>query len=374
MAAGSTYGYALLWVVTLSTVMLVVLQHNVAHLGIVSGKCLAEATTDYLPRPVSRVVLATAMLASVATAMAEVLGGAIALQMLFQLPLQIGSILVAAVSLALLLTNSYQRIERLIIGFVSVIGLSFLIEIALVQVDWPLAAVSWVVPSAPAGSSVVIMSVLGAVVMPHNLFLHSEIIQSSRYDMQGDEVIRERLSHEFTDTLFSMIVGWAINSAMVILAAATFWKAGVQITDLAQAASTLTPMLGRAASFIFALALLMAGVSSSVTAGMAAGTISAGMAAEPYDIHDRHSSLGVVLTFVLGTAAIFFVSDPFQGLVLSQAALSLQLPITIFLQIYLTSSKRVMGGYANGVGLKVLLVVIGIIVTVLNVLSLVNGG
>ncbi len=374
MAAGSTYGYALLWVVTLSTVMLVVLQHNVAHLGIVSGKCLAEAATDYLPRPASRVVLATAMLASVATTMAEVLGGAIALQMLFQLPLQIGSILVAAVSLALLLTNSYQRIERLIIGFVSLIGLSFLIEIALVQVDWPLAAVSWVVPSMPAGSSVVIMSVLGAVVMPHNLFLHSEIIQSSRYDTQGDEVIRERLSHEFADTLFSMIVGWAINSAMVILAAATFWKAGVQITDLAQAASTLTPMLGRAASTIFALALLMAGVSSSVTAGMAAGTISAGMAGEPYDIHDRHSSLGVVLTFVLGTAAIFFVSDPFQGLVLSQAALSLQLPITIFLQIYLTSSKRVMGDYVNGAGLKVLLVVIGIIVTVLNVLSLVNGG
>ena len=113
------------------------------------------------------------MLASIATAMAEVLGGAIALQMLFGLPVRVGSILVALVALALLLTNSYQRIERIIIGFVSLIGLAFLVEILLVDVDWPTAAWSWVVPSMPAGSPVVVMSVLGAVVMPHNLFLHS---------------------------------------------------------------------------------------------------------------------------------------------------------------------------------------------------------
>ena len=373
MAAGSTYGYALLWVVTLSTIMLIVLQHNVAHLGIVSGKCLAEATTEYLPRPVSRAVLATAMLATVATAMAEILGGAIALQMLFHLPLNIGAVLVAALALTLLLTNSYKRVERLIIGFVSLIGLAFLIEIALVQVDWPRAAVSWVLPSMPHGAPVVVMSVLGAVVMPHNLFLHSEIIQSGKFNERGEDVIRERLSNEFADTLFSMVVGWAINSSMVILAAATFWRAGVQVTDLSQAAATLAPMLGPAASTIFALALLMAGISSTVTAGMAAGIISAGAAGEPYDLRDRHSSLGVVVTFALAVAVIFFVPDAFQGLVLSQAVLSLQLPITIFTQIWLTSSRTVMGGYANNRGLKALLVAIGLIVTALNVFSLVTG-
>ena len=370
MAAGSTFGYALLWVVTLSTIMLILLQHNVAHLGIVTGECLAESATRHLPRPVAFVALSTAMLASIATAMAEVLGGAIALQMLFGLPVRVGSILVALVALALLLTNSYQRIERIIIGFVSLIGLAFLVEILLVDVDWPTAAWSWVVPSMPAGSPVVVMSVLGAVVMPHNLFLHSEIIQSARYDERGEGVIRQRLDDEFVDTLFSMVVGWAINSAMVILAASTFWKAGIQVTDLAQAADTLTPMLGRAASVIFALALLMAGISSSITAGMAAGTISSGAMGEPYDIHDRHSSVGVVTTFVLAVAAIFFVSDPFQGLVLSQAALSVQLPITIFLQIYLTSSGRVMGKYANGARTRAVLVGIGLIVTALTVYSL----
>lgn len=370
MAAGSTFGYTLLWVVTLSTLMLIVLQHNVAHLGIVTGDCLAESCSHHLPRPVARIVLATALLATVATMMAEVLGGAIALNMLFGIPEKIGSVLTAAAALALLLTNSYGKVERIIIGFVSLIGLAFLVEIAMVRVDWPAAAVGWVVPAMPAGSSTIIVSVLGAVVMPHNLFLHSEVIQSQHYEGQGEEVVRERLDHEFVDTLFSMIVGWAINSAMVILAASTFFSQGIVIDDLSLAAATLEPMLGPAARVIFALALLFAGLSSSVTAGMAAGTISSGTANEPYDIHDRHSSLGVMGTFILAVVVIFFVTDPFQGLVWSQALLSLQLPITIFTQIWLTSSSKVMGAYANGPWLRVLLVGIGAVVTVLNVILL----
>ncbi|WP_307739321.1 Nramp family divalent metal transporter [uncultured Parolsenella sp.] len=370
MAAGSTFGYGLLWVVTLSTIMLIVLQHNVAHLGIVTGECLAESCSHHLRPLASRLVLGSALLATVATMMAEVLGGAIALNMLFGIPEKLGSVITAAVALALLLTNSYGKVERIIIGFVSLIGLAFLVEIAMVRVDWPAAAVGWVAPSMPAGSSAIIVSVLGAVVMPHNLFLHSEVIQSQHYEGQGEGVIRERLDHEFVDTLFSMIVGWAINSAMVILAASTFFSQGIVIDDLSLAAATLEPMLGQAARVIFALALLFAGLSSSVTAGMAAGTISSGIAKEPYDIHDRHSSLGVIGTFVLAVVVIFFVTDPFQGLVWSQALLSLQLPITIFTQIRLTSSSEVMGAYANGPWLKALLVGIGVVVTVLNVILL----
>lgn len=366
MAAGSTFGYTLLWVVTLSTIMLIVLQHNVAHLGIVTGDCLAESCSHHLRPWVARLVLGSALLATVATMMAEVLGGAIALNMLFGIPEKIGSVLTAAAALALLLTNSYGKVERIIIGFVSLIGLAFLVEIAMVRVDWPAAAVGWVVPAMPAGSSTIIVSVLGAVVMPHNLFLHSEVIQSQHYEGQGEEVVRERLDHEFVDTLFSMIVGWAINSAMVILAASTFFSQGIVIDDLSLAAATLEPMLGPAARVIFALALLFAGLSSSVTAGMAAGTISSGIASEPYDIHDRHSSLGVMGTFILAVVVIFFVTDPFQGLVWSQALLSLQLPITIFTQIWLTSSPAVMGKYANGPRLKALLVGIGVVVTILN--------
>lgn len=252
--------------------------------------------------------------------MAEILGGAIALQMLLGLPLRAGAVIVAAVSLVMLLTNSYMRVERWIIGFVSLIGLSFLFEIALVHVDWSSAAVGWVAPTVPVGSPAIIVSVLGAVVMPHNLFLHSEIIQSQCINERGDDAIAKRLRSEFVDTLFSMVVGWAINSAMVLLAASVFWNAGTPVTDLAQAACTLEPMLGAASSTVFALALLFAGVSSSITAGMAAGTISAGLAGEPYDVRDRHSSIGVVCTFLLATASIFFVQDAFQGLVWSPGA------------------------------------------------------
>lgn len=370
MAAGSTYGYGLLWVVTASTLMLIMLQHNAAHLGIVTGECLAESCAHHLPRPLARLVLASAWLACVATMMAEVLGGGIALQMLLGLPVRLGAAIVAVASAALLLTNSYRRVERWIIGFVSLIGISFLAEIAMVRVDWASAAVGWVVPSMPAGSAAIVVSVLGAVVMPHNLFLHSEVIQSQHFEGQGEEVIRERLDHEFVDTLLSMGIGWAINSAMVVLAASTFFSAGVQVDDLAQAAATLEPMLGPAARIIFALALLFAGLASSVTAGMAAGAVSAGMAGEPYDIHDRHSSLGVVGCFAGALVALLLVDDPFDGLLWSQALLSLQLPITVFAQIWLTSSPRVMGRHANGPVLKAVLALIGLVVTALNAVLL----
>lgn len=370
MAAGSEFGYSLLWVVTLSTIMLIVLQHNAAHLGIVSGSCLAEAAACHLPKALGRAILATAWLATAATALAEVLGGAIALQMLFGLPIKAGSILVTVAALALLATNSYRHIERWIIGFVSLIGLAFLAELACVDVSWPDAAAGWIVPSLPSGSAPIVLSILGAVVMPHNLFLHSEVIQSQHFEGQGEAVIEERLRYESADTLFSMVVGWAINSAMVMLAATTFYAHGITVEDLGVAADALVPLLGPGARLIFALALLCAGLSSSITAGMAAGTISAGMFGEEYDLHDRHTTAGVILCFAAAALACLFIEDPFEGLVWSQALLSLQLPITIFLEIYLTSSKSLMGKHANPLPQKILLVAIGIFVAVLDLLLL----
>ena len=366
MAAGSQFGYALLWVVTLSTLMLIILQHNAAHLGIATGMCLAEATNRHLPRPAARAVLSSAYLACVATAMAEVLGAGIALQMLFGLPLRAGCAIVAMASLAMLLSSSYKRIERWIIAFVSVVGLSFLAELMLVDVDWAQAGTSWVVPATPEGSVAIITSVLGAVVMPHNLFLHSEVVQASHFETQGEKIVEERLRYELFDTLFSMGIGWAINSAMVILAATTFFSQGVVVDDLAAAAATLSPILGPASSTIFAVALLFAGLSSSVTAGMAAGTVSAGMFDEEYDIHDRHSSAGVALAFLAAVAACCLVRDSFQGLVWSQALLSLQLPITVFVLVGLTSSPKVMGRHANSLPLKVVLYLIAAVVTALD--------
>ncbi len=372
IAAGSGYGYLLLWMVTLSTIMLIVLQHNAAHLGIVTGKCLSEAATETIRPWLKNTILMTAMVASVSTAMAEILGGAIALNMLFKLPIKIGALFVMAVVLFLQLTNSYKRIEKIIIGFVSLIGLSFLFEICVVHINWSSAAIGWIAPTFPKGSMPVIMSVLGAVVMPHNLFLHSEIIQSRKWNLQDETVIQKQLKYEFGDTLFSMIVGWAINSAMILMAAAVFFEQGMSVTELTQAQGMLKPLLGNAASVIFAIALLFAGLSSSVTAGMAGGSIFAGIFAKPYDISDIHTKAGILLTVVPAAAVIFFITSPFQGLIYSQMLLSIQLPITIFTQIYLTSSKKVMGKYANSKLDKILLWGIGIIVTVLNIALLIS--
>ncbi len=136
LAAGSEFGYALLWVVTFSSIMLIIIQHNVAHLGIVTGLCLSEATSQYLPKALSRPILGSAMLASISTSLAEILGGAIALRMLFGMPIKVGSIIVTIVCIFMLFSNTYNKIERWIITFVSIIGLSFLYELFLVDIHW----------------------------------------------------------------------------------------------------------------------------------------------------------------------------------------------------------------------------------------------
>lgn len=368
-AAGSEFGYSLLWVVTLSTIMLIVLQHNVAHLGIVTGLCLSEAATKYTPSWVSRPILGTAVLASISTSLAEILGGAIALQMLFDIPIIWGSILTTVFVVVMLFTNSYKKIERSIIAFVSVIGLSFIYELFLVKIDWSLAAQGWVTPSFPHGSMLIIMSVLGAVVMPHNLFLHSEIIQSRQWNLEDSSVIEQQLKYEFKDTLFSMIIGWAINSAMILMAAATLYQngSGKQVDDLTVAGKMLSPLLGNAATVVFALALLLAGISSSITAGMAGGTIFSGIFNQPYDIKTKETKRGVLLTMIPAAVIILFIRQPFEGLVYSQMLLAVQLPVTIFTQIYLTASKKVMGKYVNSRRLNFLLLVIAVIVTGLNI-------
>ena len=372
IATGSEFGYTLLWVVSLSTIMLIILQHNVAHLGIATGLCLSEAATIYLKPWISKSVLSFAVLASVSTSLAEVLGGAIALNMLFNIPIKIGALLVTIFVMIMLFSNSYRKIEKWIIGFVSIIGLSFLYELFLVKVDWIQAGISWVKPSFPEGSILLIMSVLGAVVMPHNLFLHSEIIQSRQWNLQDEKIIKKQLRFEFADTLFSMIIGWAINSAMIILAAATFFAKNQKVDELSQAEKLLEPLLGSNASVVFAVALLFAGVASSITSGMAGGSIVSGMYREPYDVKDNHSRIGVVISLVGALILIFFISNPFKGLILSQVFLSIQLPFTIAIQLYLTSSKKVMGKYANSRFLIGWLSVIAGIVTFLNIKLLID--
>ena len=372
LAAGSIFGYALLWVVTFSSIMLIIIQHNVAHLGIVTGLCLSEAANRYLPTSLSRPIILSAMLASISTSLAEILGGAIALQMLVGLPIKAGAVIVTAVCVGMLFSNTYNKIERWIITFVSIIGLSFLYELFLVDVDWGQAVTGWIKPSFPDNSLLIIMSVLGAVVMPHNLFLHSEVIQSREWNLKEPAIIKKQLKYEFYDTLLSMGIGWAINSAMIILAAATFFQAGHPVEELDQAQQLLVPLVGNNAGIIFAAALLLAGISSTITSGIAGASIFAGFFGEAYNQGDLHSKTGMLLSFLPALALIFLISDPFEGLIISQMLLSVQLPITIFTQVYLTSNKRVMGTYVNSRSTTLLLVSLASLVTILNIALLIS--
>lgn len=372
LAAGSYFGYALLWVVTFSSIMLIIIQHNVAHLGIVTGLCLSEATNKYMTKKLSRPILASAMLASISTSLAEILGGAIALQMLFGIPIKIGAIIVTLVCVGMLFSNTYSKIERWIITFVSIIGLAFLYELTLVDVNWAEAAKGWVTPTFPENSLLIVMSVLGAVVMPHNLFLHSEVIQSREWNLEDETVIKKQLKYEFYDTLLSMFIGWAINSAMIILAASAFFKANVKVDALDQAQQLLVPLVGSNAGVIFAAALLLAGVSSTITSGIAGASIFAGFFGEAYQPKDIHTKFGMLLSFIPALLIIFVIGDPFRGLIISQMFLSIQLPITVFSQVYLTSSRKVMGKYVNSLSTTIMLLTLGTLVTILNIALLIS--
>lgn len=292
--------------------------------------------------------------------------------MLFGIPLIIGSFFTSILVIWMLISNRYRKLEKWIIGFVALIGLSFIIELIIVKFQWYEALKNCFVPSFPLGSIPIIMSVLGAIVMPHNLFLHSEIIQSRQWNLQDKQIIRRQSKFEFTDTLTAMIVGWAINSAMIIVAASVFHSHGITVTELSQAEATLKPLAGNASAIIFALALIFAGFSSSITAAMAGGSIYSGIFQEPFDISDNHSRIGIMITTLGALLIIFFIRDPFQGVIWSQIALSIQLPWTIFALISLTSSSKVMGDFSNSKSNKLSLWFIAAIVSFLNVMLLIQ--
>jgi manganese transport protein len=164
-----------------------------------------------------------------------------------------------------------------------------------------------------------------------------------------------------------MLVGWAINSSMIILAAVTFYQNGIKVDELQQAENLLRPLLGGNASIVFAVALLFSGIASSITSAMAGGTISAGFFSEPYNPKDIHTRMGVLVSLCSALVIIFMLGNPFKGLIISQMLLSIQLPITVFSQIYLTSSKKVMGAYKNGLLTRFMLVVTGMILLYFNI-------
>jgi len=372
VAAGAGYGYTLLWVVVLGTGILILWQHMSAHLGTVTGKCLAEAVRANVRPWVGAIYGSTAMAAICATALAELLGAAIGLYALFDVPIRIGAGLAATLSAGLVVLQRYSTLEKVIVGFVGIIGLSYLAELHVVRPapDWGAVAHHLFVPRLESGSTLVAVGVLGAVVMPHNMYLHSEIIQNREWKGRSDAETRRLLRFEFVDTLLAMLVGLAINAAMIIVAASVFHSHGRQVHDLIQAEATLRPLAGNLASVIFAVGLLLAGISSSVTAALAAGVTFTGYIGKDTRIESGWFRLGMIGTLVAAYLLILAVSDTFGALIISQVCLSLQLPLTMLPLWLLTNNKRVMGKYSNGLLENSLMILTGLAVLVINSLML----
>ncbi|MCF7816710.1 MAG: Nramp family divalent metal transporter [Kiritimatiellales bacterium] len=362
---GSKFGYQLLWVITLSTCMLIVIQHMAAKLGIATGKSLAVNIRENFSAPVSTMLGLTIVTACVATDVAELLGGAIGFNLLFHLPLWAGALLTVMLETILIISQRYHRIEMIIMGFLGIIGLCYLVEILLVRPDWAAIAPAMVIPRVDRDSIYIAMAILGAVVMPHNIYLHSNVIHSRKWGISDDE--KTKLLHfEKLDTLLAMLLGWAVNSAMIIVAAAVFSHNNVVVTSIEQASATLKPLAGPLAGLLFAVALVFAGVGSSVTSSMAEVNVITGFLGKPEDPRTLLYRTAVFVTAIPSFLVILLGMDTFRILIFSQVVLSMQLPFTLVPLLVLCRRRKLMGRFRSGTREFVAALLISIVVIGLN--------
>ncbi len=363
---GSKFGYDLLWVITLSTIMLIVIQNMAAKLGIATGKSLAVNIRDNFSRPVVILLGFTIVMACVATDVAELLGGAIGFNLLFGFPLWLGALVTVLLEVFLLVSQRYHRLEVLIMGFLGVIALCYLIEIMIVKPEWGALAPAIIIPHINSESIYVAMAILGAVVMPHNIFLHSNVIHSRKWGISEDEKLSV-LRYEKMDTTIAMVLGWAVNSAMIIVAAAVFAGNGIMVDSIEQASETLTPLAGPLAGLLFAIALVFAGVGSSVTSSMAEVNVITGFLGQPEDPKTLLYRISVFITAIPSLLIILFALDTYKILIFSQVVLSVQLPFTLVPLLLLCSSAKLMGRFKSGRAEFIAALLISIIVIILNI-------
>jgi manganese transport protein len=366
---GSKFGYKLLWVITLSTIMLIVIQNMAAKLGIATGKSLAVNIRERFSRPVSALLGLTIVLGCVATDVAELLGGAIGFNLLFGMPLWSGALLTVLLEVFLIVSQRYHRIEAIIMGFLGIIGLCYLVEILIVKPDWAELAPSMVVPSVNRSSIYVAMAILGAVVMPHNIFLHSNVIHSRKWGISEDEKMA-LLHYEKIDTLSAMLLGWVVNSAMIIVAAAVFCRHRVVVESIEQASATLKPLAGPLAGLLFAVALVFAGVGSSVTSSMAEVNVITGFLGKPEDPRTLLYRISVFITAIPSLIIILLAMNTFRILIFSQVVLSIQLPFTLVPLLILCRDRSRMGCFKSSRLEFASAIVISAVVIILNIFLL----
>ena len=363
---GSKFGYQLLWVVTLGTVMLVLIQHSAAKLGIATGKSLAVNIRDFFPGPVTAFLGFSVILACVATDVAELLGGGIGFMLFFGIPLWAGALITLLLKVFLVISQRYHRIETIIVGFLGIITLCYLVELLIVKPDWSAAFSGLLVPEVDNKSIYTALAILGALVMPHNIFLHSNVIHSREWGISEEEK-RELLRYEKIDTLSAMTLGWVVNASMIIVAAAVFYSNHIPVNSIEQASSTLKPLAGPLAGLLFAIALIFSGVGSSMTSSMAEADVITGFLGKPEDPRTALYRTAVFITAIPAFLIILFTQDTFRILIFSQVILSIQLPFTLVPLLILSRNSTVMGSFRSRNLEFAAAAIISLIVIVLNI-------
>jgi manganese transport protein len=382
IAGGSQFGYALLSVILMSNLMAVLLQGLSSKLGIVTGRDLAQACRDHYSRPVALGLWVLCELAIAATDLAEVIGSAIALNLLFGIPLAWGVGLTALdVLLVLYLQNKgFRLIEALVIALVATIGVCFLFEIIRSRPDAAAVARGFVPSSEILRNSSMLyiaLGILGATVMPHNLYLHSSIVQTRKYEENATGK-REAVRYAFADSTIALTFALFINAAILTVAAATFHTSGnTEVAEIQDAHKLLTPLLGAGASTVFALALLASGQSSTLTGTLAGQIVMEGflnIRLRPW--LRRLITRGIAIVPAAITAILYGESGTAKLLVFSQVVLSLQLSFAVFPLVRFTSDRTKMGEFVNPPWLKLVAYAVVTVIAVLNgwlLVQTVNG-
>jgi manganese transport protein len=342
--AGARYGYSLLWVVLLASLTAMMFQALSAKLGIVTGRSLPELCRAHFPRPIVFAMWGVSEVAAMATDLAEFLGGAIALSLLFHMPLLAGMVVTGIVTYGLLMfqKQGFRPLELIIGGLVGVIALCYLVELVVVPVVWGSAIKGALVPHIPDAAALTIsVGIVGATIMPHAIFLHSGL---SRDRAAGrDRSTRKTLLHfSNIEVVIALALAGLVNVAMVMMASGAFHSGHSDVAEIETAYHTLTPLLGAGAAAVFLLSLLASGVSSSVVGTMAGQMIMQGFVGFRIPIFLRR-----LITMLPAFVVVALGVNATQALVYSQVVLSLALPAPIIALTLFTRNRALMGEFVN---------------------------
>ncbi|MBV8911553.1 MAG: Nramp family divalent metal transporter [Acetobacteraceae bacterium] len=368
--AGARYGYKLLWVVVLANAIAMLFQALSAKLGIVTGRNLAEMCREQFPRPIVYGLWVVSEVAAMATDLAEFLGGAVGLALLFHLPLLAGMGVTAVITYAILMTEGrgFRPIELIVGGLVGVISLCYLVEMFVSPVDWAAAAIGSVVPSLPEAAALTIaVGIIGATVMPHAVYLHSGLTQA-RVAVRNEAERRRLLRFSNREVVVALTLAGLVNMAMVAMASAAFHEGHSDVAEIETAYHTLAPLLGAGAASIFLLSLMASGISSSAVGTMAGQMIMQGFVRFAIPVWLRR-----LVTMLPAFAVVATGLEVTRALVISQVVLSFALPAPMIALLLFTRDRRIMGEHANGRVTQVAAIVGTVVVLLLNAVLLLQS-